>query len=155
MSGDGDWGIPNLAPKPHWLSWVPDWMWTFKFPHNVSMEDQGNIIPDCVGKFCNELKLPVYPTSFYESVICILLFLFLWSIRDRIKIPGIMFGIYLILNGVERFFIELIRVNTKYHVAGINFTQAELISICCVIFGITLIIAGLNREKKTTSNTHG
>jgi phosphatidylglycerol:prolipoprotein diacylglycerol transferase len=155
MSGDGDWGISNLAPKPNWLSWMPDWMWSFKFPHNVSHEDVGNIIPNCVGNFCNELRLPVYPTSFYESVVCILLFLFLWSIRDRIKIPGIMFGIYLILNGVERFLIELIRVNTRYVVAGISFTQAELISICLVIFGITLIVTGLNRKKKTASNTHG
>ena len=36
MSGDGDWGIDNLSPKPHWLSWAPDWMWAFKFPHNVN-----------------------------------------------------------------------------------------------------------------------
>ena len=155
MSGDGDWGLPNLAPKPGWLSWAPDWMWSFKFPHNVSMEDQGNVIPNCIGKFCNELRLPVYPTSFYESVICIALFLFLWSIRDRIKIPGIMFGIYLILNGVERFLIELIRVNTRYHVAGISFTQAELISVCLVIGGIILIVTGLNRSKKPASNPHG
>lgn len=155
MSGDGDWGVPNLAPKPHWLSWAPDWMWSFKFPHNVSMEDAGNTLPNCIGKFCNELRFPVYPTSFYESVVCILLFLFLWSIRDRIKIPGIMFGIYLILNGVERFLIELIRVNNRYVVAGISFTQAELISLCLVVFGITLIVSGLNRDKKIISNKHG
>jgi phosphatidylglycerol:prolipoprotein diacylglycerol transferase len=155
MAGDGDWGIPNLAPKPHWLSWAPDWMWSFKFPHNVSMEDQGNLIPNCVGKFCNELKLPVYPTSFYESVVCILLFLVLWSIRDRIRIPGIMFGIYLVMNGIERFFIELIRVNTRYHVAGISFTQAEMLSLCMIVFGVILIVSGLNRKKKTVSKTHG
>ncbi|MES2428364.1 MAG: prolipoprotein diacylglyceryl transferase family protein [Bacteroidota bacterium] len=150
MSGDGDWGIPNIAPKPGWLTWAPDWMWSFNFPHNVSMEDQGNKIADCVGKYCYALKLPVYPTSFYESVVCILLFFFLWSIRDRIKIPGIMFGIYLVLNGIERFLIELIRVNTKYHVAGIPFTQAEMISLCLVIGGLVLIFTGLNREKKVT-----
>jgi phosphatidylglycerol:prolipoprotein diacylglycerol transferase len=150
MSGDGDWGIPNIAPKPGWLTWAPDWMWSFNFPHNVSMEDQGNKIADCVGKYCYALKLPVYPTSFYESVVCILLFFFLWSIRDRIKIPGIMFGIYLVLNGIERFLIELIRVNTKYHVAGIPFTQAEMISLCLVIGGLALIFTGLNREKKAT-----
>ncbi len=150
MSGDGDWGIPNTAPKPGWLSWAPDWMWSFNFPHNVSMEDQGNKIADCVGKYCYALKLPVYPTSFYESVVCLLLFFFLWSIRDRIKTPGIMFGIYLVLNGIERFLIELIRVNTKYHVAGIPFTQAEMISLCLVIGGLALIFTGLNREKKAT-----
>jgi len=153
MSGDGDWGIPNLAPKPHWLSWAPDWMWAFKFPHNVN--DEGVPIANCVGKYCHELAVPVFPTSFYELVICILLFFFLWSIRDRIKIPGIMFGIYMILAGVERFFIELIRVNTKYVVAGISFTQAEMISIFMVIGGSILIFTGLNNHKKTASNKHG
>jgi phosphatidylglycerol:prolipoprotein diacylglycerol transferase len=148
MSGDGDWGIPNLAPKPGWLSWAPDWMWSFKFPHNVNEADPGNLIPNCVGKFCNELKLPVYPTSFYESVVCILLFLFLWSIRKKIKAPGVLFGIYMILNGVERFFIELIRVNTRYNVAGIPFTQAEMISLIMVVGGVALVVTGQNRYKK-------
>lgn len=148
MSGDGDWGKPNIAPKPGWLSWAPDWMWSFKFPHNVSMEDQGNKIANCVGKYCNELRLPVYSTSFYECVVCLLLFLFLWSIRDRIKIPGIMFGIYLILAGVERFLIELIRVNNPYTVAGISFTQAEMISLFLVIGGLALIFTSLKRKNK-------
>jgi phosphatidylglycerol:prolipoprotein diacylglycerol transferase len=145
MSGDGDWGKDNLAPKPHWLSWAPDWMWGFKFPHNVNNE--GVIIPGFIGKYNHELPLPVFPTSFYESVICILLFLFLWSIRDRIKIPGIMFGIYMILAGVERFIIELIRVNTLYHVAGISFTQAEMISVMMVLGGAALIFTGLNKKQ--------
>jgi phosphatidylglycerol:prolipoprotein diacylglycerol transferase len=137
MSGDGDWGIDNLSPKPHWLSWLPDWMWAFKFPHNVNMV--GDHIPGCEGKFCTILRNPVYPTSFYESVVCILLFLFLWRIRDKIKFPGMMFGIYMILAGVERFFIELIRVNTLYNIGGLKFTQAELISVFMVIGGIALI----------------
>lgn len=148
MAGDGDWGIPNLAPKPGWLSWAPDWMWSFKFPHNVNEAEQGNRIADCVGKFCNELKLPVYPTSFYESVACLLLFALLWSIRHKIKAPGVLFGIYMILNGIERFLIELIRVNTKYNVAGIPFTQAELISLVMVLGGAVLIYVGYDRYKK-------
>ena len=37
-----------------------------------------------------------------------------------------MFGIYMILAGVERFFIELIRVNTKYHVAGISIYSGRI-----------------------------
>jgi phosphatidylglycerol:prolipoprotein diacylglycerol transferase len=151
MSGDGDWGIPNIAPKPHWLSWAPDWMWAFRFPRNVNNE--GLPIAGCTAKFCHILPTPVFPTSFYESVICILLFLFLWSIRDRIKIPGIMFGIYMILAGVERFFIELIRVNTKYTVFGIGFTQAEFISILMVIGGAVLILS--QRDKKVKAIKHG
>ncbi|NHA02282.1 prolipoprotein diacylglyceryl transferase [Mucilaginibacter sp. HC2] len=153
MSGDGDWGITNTAAKPGWLSWAPDWMWAFKFPHNVN--DEGVAIPGCVGKFCHELAYPVYPTSFYEVIVCLLLFWLLWSIRDRIKPAGVMFGIYMILAGVERFFIELIRVNTKYHVAGVSFTQAEFISLLMVVGGAVLIMNGLNKDKKTAVLKHG
>ena len=40
-----------------------------------------------------------------------------------------MFGIYLVLNGIERFLIELIRVNTRYRCCRVSsFTQAEMIS---------------------------
>ena len=153
MSGDGDWGINNLNPKPHWLSWAPDWMWGFKFPHNVN--EVGVNIPMCVGKYCKELAVPVYPTSFYESVVCILLFFFLWSIREKIKVPGVMFGIYMILAGVERFLIELIRVNTKYHVGGLPFTQAELISVILVIGGIILIAIAKRNSKQLTPTANG
>lgn len=106
---------------------------------------------NCAGKYCKELAVPVYPTSFYESVICILLFLFLWSIRDRIKIPGIMFGIYMILAGIERFFIELIRVNTKYHFI-IDFTQAELISLLMIAGGAILCFTQLKKKPGTVKH---
>lgn len=142
----------NLAPKPGWLNWAPDWVWAFKFPHNVN--DEGVPLANCVGKFCHELQYPVYPTSLYECIICLLLFAFLWSIRGRIKYSGVLFGIYMILAGVERFFVELIRVNTKYHVAGISFTQAEMISLIMVIGGVILIVNGL-KNKKTATLQHG
>lgn len=143
MSGDGDWGKVNLLPKP---SWLPQWAWSFDFPHNVN--DEGNMIPDCVGKFCHVLPQPVWPTSLYECVACILLFFFLWSIRDRIKAPGVMFGIYLILNAVERFMIEFIRVNTRYHIGSLSFPQAQLIAILLFIGGVVLIVHGLNNKNK-------
>jgi len=153
MSGDGDWGINNLNPKPHWLSWAPDWMWGFKFPHNVN--EVGVSIANCTGKYCKELPVPVYPTSFYECIVCILLFFFLWSIRDKIKAPGVMFGIYMILAGVERFLIELIRVNTKYHIGGLEFTQAELISVILVLGGIILIAVAKRNSKQLTTTANG
>jgi prolipoprotein diacylglyceryltransferase len=143
LSGDGDWGIPNLAQKP---SWLPDWLWSSTYPHNVINE--GVPIKDCVGRFCSELPLPVYPTALYESIICLALFAFFWSIRKRIHAPGLLFSIYLILNGLERFTIELIRVNSKYHVAGISFTQAELISSVLVLLGISGAIWSIKNAKK-------
>ncbi|TWR31323.1 diacylglyceryl transferase [Mucilaginibacter pallidiroseus] len=152
MSGDGDWGISNTAPKPGWLSWAPDWMWAFKYPHNVSEMDPGNRIANCVGKYCNELTLPAYPTPFYETIMGLILFGILWSIRTKVKAPGVLFGIYMIFAGVERFLIELIRVNTRYHVAGISFTQAELISVLLVIGGSFLIYNGQRKYKGVPVN---
>ncbi|EOR95840.1 Prolipoprotein diacylglyceryl transferase [Arcticibacter svalbardensis MN12-7] len=148
MSGDGDWGIENYNPKPGWLSWAPDWVWSFKFPHNVINE--GIPIPGCVGRYCSELPVGVYPTSFYEFLAGVLLFFVLWSLRDKIKPAGMMFSIYLIIAGVERFCLELIRVNSKYHVLGLGFTQAELISIILVILGIIGAIWSLYTYKKSS-----
>jgi prolipoprotein diacylglyceryl transferase len=135
VAGDGDWGIVNTKPNP--FSWLPNWMWSFKFPHNVIGE--GVQIPGCVGQYCAQLPEPVYPTPFYETVMCLILFAFLWSIRKKIKTPGILFSIYLIVNGIERFFIEKIRVNTKYDIDGFHPTQAEIIYFLMVVAGVALI----------------
>ena len=134
LSGDGDWGIVNTAAKPSWISFLPDWFWSFKFPHNVISD--GVPIPGCVGRHCMELPLPVYPTSLYEAIIAITLFFVLWAMRKHIKIPGLLFCIYLMMNGMERFFIEKIRINNLIQFAGFQFTQAELISSIIFLFGI-------------------
>jgi prolipoprotein diacylglyceryl transferase len=135
VAGDGDWGIPNLKPKP--LSWIPDWMWSYKYPHNVN--EEGIKMANCLDtKYCNELEFAVYPTPLYEIIICFLLFLIIWSLRKRFKVPGTLFAFYLILNGLERFFIEKIRVNIPTKIFGVTMTQAELISGCLVITGIVL-----------------
>lgn len=135
VSGDGDWGIVNLATKP--LSALPDWMWSYRYPHNVINE--GIPIPGCAGSYCHQLPSPVYPTSLYEIIICLLLFFVLWSIRKRIRVAGQLSGLYLIFNGMERFFIEKIRVNTKYDFLPFHPTQAEVISVMLVIGGILLL----------------
>ena len=69
-----------------------------------------------------------------------ILFLFLWLIRRKIKVPGVMFSIYLIVNGIERFLVETIRVNSTYSIFGFHPTQAELISSGLVITGLLGLI---------------
>ncbi|GAA4787634.1 hypothetical protein GCM10023231_14700 [Olivibacter ginsenosidimutans] len=134
LSGDGDWGIENLQKKPTFLQWIPDWAWAFRFPHNVINE--GIPIANCQGKFCHVLPTPVYPTSFYEFLMGLILFLILWILRKKIRIAGMLFSIYLLLNGLERFFIERIRVNSTYHFIGLTFTQAEFIASLMMTAGL-------------------
>jgi prolipoprotein diacylglyceryltransferase len=42
----------------------------------------------------------------------------------------------MIFNGIERFCVEQIRVNSTYHFLGINPTQAELIALALITVGI-------------------
>lgn len=135
LAGDGDWGIVNTMAKPDWMGFLPDWFWSFTYPHNVVNE--GILIPACEGNYCAELPQGVFPTPLYESIACILLFFVLWSMRKRIQLPGQLFSLYLVLNGMERFCIELIRVNSKYHIGDFAFTQAQLISSLLMIAGFT------------------
>jgi len=146
LSGDGDWGIENIAPKPSWLSWAPDWVWAFKYPHNVV--NNGVPIPGCTGPFCNELPLPVFPTPFYEVMMGLFIFALLWAFRNKIKTPGIMWSLYLIFNGMERFLIESIRVNSEYHTFGLAFTQAEMISTILILLGIFGLFWSLKNSDK-------
>ena len=144
LSGDGDWGIDNLAAKPEWMSLLPDWMWSYNFPHNVINE--GIPIEGCMGRYCMELANPVWPTAFYEVVMATLIFSFLWAMRKRIKVAGVLFFVYLSLNGVERFFIEKIRVNTKYDILG-GITQAEIISSSLVLIGLLVVFLLYKKSK--------
>jgi prolipoprotein diacylglyceryl transferase len=142
VAGDGDWGIANTNPKP--FSWLPDWAWAYTYPNNVLGE--GVQIPNCVGNYCAQLAVPAYPAPFYEVVASFILFLILWSIRKRIKKAGVLASIYLIFNGVERFLIEKIRVNTKYNLFGFHPTQAELIATLLIIGGVILLFF-FSRQK--------
>lgn len=124
-------------------SWLPDWMVAYNFPHNVINE--GVKIEDCTGQYCNQLPIPVFPTAFYETVLCLLLTGILLFLRNKLKAPGMLFAVYLVFNGLERFFIEKIRVNTRYDILGFHPTQAELISSILILSGIALFII-LNKK---------
>ncbi|MDX1905744.1 MAG: prolipoprotein diacylglyceryl transferase [Bacteroidia bacterium] len=150
MAGDGDWGINNTAPKPGWMSFLPDWMWSFTYPHNVL--NQGVDIPGCTGDFCRELAIPVFPTPFYETLMAGALFVGLWAIRKRLPYWGQLTSIYLIVNGIERFLIEKIRVNSTYDINGFSVTQAELISSALVLFGLVLLYLTTSRWKLSREN---
>lgn len=159
VSGDGDWGIANAAPKPNWLSWAPDWVWSYNFPNNVNgvygmtthgyegkkiLETDPWPIFEGYGTY---LSPGVFPTSFYETLMTIVIFAILWVLRKRIKIPGMIFAIYLMFNGLERFLIEKIRVNNIFNFLGMQVTQAEVISTLFFLSGLAMAI-WLNKNKE-------
>lgn len=146
---------PTLAEVPHAYfkapGFLPKWMVAYTYPHNVN--EDGVLLENCDGRYCRALPQPVFPTPFYEIVACGILFLILWALRRKIKIPGIIFSLYLIFNGIERFLVETIRVNTKYHIFGLEPTQAELISLLLVVGGIGSFIYFYNRWSSTRKRT--
>ncbi len=146
FSGDGDWGIENTNPKP--FSSIPDWLWSYNYPNNVN--NDGILLEGCTDKYCHVLPVGVYPTSVYEFLIGVSIFIVLWSIRKKVKPVGALFFIYLVFNGLERFSIESIRVNVKM---GNGLTQAELIAIILIISGIIGTIAMYLVAKKQNHTT--
>jgi phosphatidylglycerol:prolipoprotein diacylglycerol transferase len=132
----------------HAPSWLPDWLYASTYPHNVV--HNGIETSNCAGPYCEHLPIPVFPTPLYEVIMCIFLFIILWNIRKKITTPGVLFSIYLILNGIERFFIEKIRVNTLYNINGFRFTQAELISTILFFLGVAGIFYFKRLEKSKT-----
>ncbi len=133
LSGDGDWGIVNTQPKPSWFI-LPDWMWSQSYPHNVVNE--GATIANCTWKYCTALTPPVFPTPLYETILGFIIAAILWSLRKRLTIPGMLFCVYLILNGFERFWIEKIRVNPKFDLGFVQWSQAEIIAVLFFCLGI-------------------
>ncbi len=147
VAGDGDWGIANHQPKP--FNWLPDWMWAYNYPNNVNEVDTK--IAGCDGKYCYELANAVFPTPFYETIMCLILFLILWSLRKKLKVPGTLFAVYLMLNGLERFTIEKIRVNTRLNIFGFQPTQAEVISTLLFLTGLVLFFVLKKRGQPAKS----
>lgn len=137
--------VPNKAVKAP--AYLPVWMVAYSYPQNVNRD--GIVMPGIEDEHNTMLPVPVFPTPFYETIICTLLFLILWAIRKRIKIAGLMTGIYLIFNGSERFIIEHIRVNNLIHFFGMQLTQAELISFALIIAGIFTIVLVLLKNRRT------
>ncbi len=153
LAGDGDWGILNPAPKPGWMSFLPDWMWAYRFPHNVLNTEntdpiQSIPIDGCTWDYNMQLAEPVFPTPFYEIIMMSIVFAILWSMRKRLKITGMLFFIYLGLIAIERFLIEKIRVNVIHDVLGMKLTQAEIISLVLFLVSLTGCVVLWQRSKR-------
>lgn len=124
VSGDGDWGIPaNLAAKPDWL---PLWAWAQTYTNNVV----GVHIP----------APGVYPTPLYEALMAFACFGVLHLLRNHPFKAGWLFGLYMLLAGVERLLIEQIRINPPIDFVLVRATQAEFIAGLLILGGIVWMV---------------
>lgn len=104
VAGDGDYGKPSSLP------------WAMGYPHGTTPTPPG---------------VTVQPTPIYETVSMGLVALVLWHWRDRFR-PGVLFALYLVLAGIERFIVEFWRRNS--HVAA-GLTAAQLESLSILVIG--------------------
>jgi phosphatidylglycerol:prolipoprotein diacylglycerol transferase len=82
------------------------------------------------------LNQPLEPTQLFESAVELANFFILMWIFKRKKFDGQVFGAYLFLYGVARYFLEFIRDDPgRGSVFGGIMTGTQLISICIVILG--------------------
>jgi phosphatidylglycerol---prolipoprotein diacylglyceryl transferase len=118
LSGDGDYGVPSDVP------------WAMSYPNGT--------VPT------TDL---VHPTPIYETLAMGLVTLVLWNLRDRFA-PGVLFGLYLVLAGIERFLVEFIRRNEAV-LAGL--TLAQVISVVMVLAGSALIAWRMRTARLATA----
>jgi phosphatidylglycerol:prolipoprotein diacylglycerol transferase len=113
ISGDGDYGIPTSLP------------WGMSFPNGI--------VPT------NER---VHPTPIYEFLVAIVIFWILWRLGARAfktHAPnGVVFAAYLVLTGIARFLVEMIRINPRTFLGMSNAQSASVVSI---VAGIILFLA--------------
>jgi len=138
--------VPHASFKG--LSFLPNWFWAYNYPHNVN--EQGILMKGCEGQYCYQMSPPVFPTTLYEIIASALLFVLLWAVRKKFNAPGQLFGLYLMLNGIERFLVEKIRVNTTYDIFGFHPTQAEIISTLLFLIGAWIWIDSKKRHTLKT-----
>ena len=107
LSGDGDYGVASDLP------------WAMAYPDGtVPTTDE------------------VHPTPVYETLAMGLAGALLWRLRDRLA-PGMLFGLYLMIAGVERFLVEFIRRNDDV-VAGLTF--AQLLALAMLALGAAIVV---------------
>lgn len=92
--------------------------------------------------------VPVHPTQLYEVTMGLIIFTFLYRYRLKPHFAGQVFSLYLILAGMERFFIEYIRTNQRYL---LGLTGAQYFGIIAIVLGGCLLYWLPRRTKVDTS----
>jgi len=118
ISGDGDYGKPTTLP------------WGMSFPNGIVPTTER-----------------VHPTPIYEFLVALVIFWILWKLGARCfksRAPyGIVFSAYLVLSGIARFLVEIIRINPK---TFYGMTNAQTASVVSIVAGIILFVSVFRRN---------
>jgi phosphatidylglycerol:prolipoprotein diacylglycerol transferase len=77
--------------------------------------------------------LAVHPTQLYETAMAMAMFFIIWRLRNHKHAEGWLFGVYMVLAGVERFIVEFFRAKDDRFFGMI--TLAQMIALMFVLGG--------------------
>jgi len=94
--------------------------------------------------------IPVHPTQLYSSLLLFGLFLLMYKVlQHRIQIPGLLFSIYLMGAGIERFCTDFLRAD-RLIIHNVALSLHQIIALILIICSILCFIGILITTKKTS-----
>lgn len=96
--------------------------------------------------------LRVHPTQLYETGAALIMFGVLMWLNRRPHARGLAWGLFLIMLGIERFLVEIVRAKDDRFFG--SFTVAQVISILLVVAGLALITFSKSRAKTPDLRSH-
>ena len=78
--------------------------------------------------------LAVHPTQLYETAMGFIMFMILWRLRDHAHAEGWLFGVYLVVAGLERFIVEFWRAKDDRFFGTL--TMAQVIALGIMVLGL-------------------
>jgi phosphatidylglycerol:prolipoprotein diacylglycerol transferase len=89
--------------------------------------------------------LRVHPTQLYETFAALLMFGVLTWVLRRFQRPGLAWGLFLVMLGIERFLVEIVRAKDDRFFGP--FTVAQMISILLVVTGTVFVSRAATRRE--------
>lgn len=140
FSGDS-YGVPTDLP------------WGVAFPRGMPPSTAGNLRAefgvDVPAWIPDGQVLTVHPTMLYSAFALAAVAGLLWVLRRKPWRSGRLFGLYLTLAGLERFFVEFLRAKDDHFLWG--FTTAQGVALLSLAFGIFIFFALTSRRVGTAS----
>ena len=104
----------------------------------------------------NGETVPMHPTQLYEALAYLAIFFILWYMYFKKdvarKMPGVMFGVFLILLFLSRFLIEFIKNPQEEFETTMSLYMGQWLSIPFILAGIVILIAALRKYRQRNPN---